>query len=201
MRLLAILLLTFFSCSCVRSEQSIIQERVSQVIVFDDEVVEAPVASFIAKLKKQDEGDSPIFVILRSDGGIVSNGLKMSRAIQEARNPVVCIVDERAFSMAFYILQSCDKRIMTYGSLLMMHKPYPVNVTPNENQKVFLEFIFRAMCEQMSLKMKVNGTELLKILSKGDVFFTWREAKHLGAVDLVVESVEAALKNPFKEAL
>ena len=64
-------------------------------------------------------------VVLRinSPGGSVLAGFDLARYLEETGIQVVCVVDGEAASMAFYILQSCDVRLMTSRSMLMAHEP------------------------------------------------------------------------------
>lgn len=66
------------------------------------------------------EGVSPVIEI-DSRGGNVNVALDIAKKIERHPHPVYCLVDGRASSCAFDILQSCDLRFMTPRSTLMQH--------------------------------------------------------------------------------
>lgn len=66
-----------------------------------------------------------IVILIKSPGGMADVGQKMIDAIhkeQIAGIRVICLVDSYASSMAFNILTNCDVRLMTPGSLSLVHK-------------------------------------------------------------------------------
>jgi ATP-dependent protease ClpP protease subunit len=87
----------------------------------DSEVAEQTVAIFTMINAEPDRFPAVLFEI-NSPGGSVA-GFRIAKALEDSEVPVVCVVDGLAASMAFYILQSCDTRLMTGHSLLMAHEP------------------------------------------------------------------------------
>lgn len=95
------------------------------VIEFGDEVDDDTVADAIRKIAwANEDGAYGIVLNIDSPGGSVSAGMKLMRAIEESDAPVVCIVDTAAYSMGFYILQSCDVRSTTTRGRLMIHRAF-----------------------------------------------------------------------------
>lgn len=146
---------------------------------------------------KDDAGYPEAMVIeLNSSGGNVDEGFLMAKAIEDVDFPVVCVVDGDAMSTAFYILQSCDYRVMTKRSNLMAHEP--AFVTTNfvgrgldwTNKAEALRTAARGMAEQESRRMKVTVEEFQRRTAFGQEWhFTWEDALKYGAVDLVVDRV------------
>ena len=85
----------------------------------------ASVDGFLAKFKELDGKTEEIWVRIDSLGGSVFGGQELIRGMEIAKSNVVCVVDWKAYSMAFYVLQSrgCDFRLMTKRSSLMAHEP------------------------------------------------------------------------------
>lgn len=152
-------------------------------------------------LKKFDErvtaGDLEIMFRLDSYGGSIFAGLDFIQHVEDAtRNKgilVTCVVDTKAYSMAFVILQSgaCTSRLMTERSTLLAHngrttvKGTAVDI---ESEAKFL----RALDESMaSLVVKRMGTLSLsdyryKVEGK-DWTMASTEALEVNAVDDVVD--------------
>lgn len=79
-----------------------------------------------AKLKKHwEHGDRTLFLRINSNGGSVFAGLDFIQSVEELKKQgasLTCIVDTRAISMGFVILQAvCDVRLATPRSLFLAH--------------------------------------------------------------------------------
>jgi ATP-dependent Clp protease protease subunit len=71
-----------------------------------------------------EESEEPVNIIISSPGGDVFAGLSIIRAIRLAQShgiKVIGKVSGHACSMAFFILQCCDERIMGKLDILMAH--------------------------------------------------------------------------------
>jgi ATP-dependent protease ClpP protease subunit len=114
---------------------------------------------------------------------------------------VVCVVDGKAMSMAFYILQTCDVRLMTKRSYLMVHQPIAQGIedsqpVPLENRLRRLQAIDNAMMQQYVKRMKISAKELRARIDGGrEYYLNSDDAVKAGAVDGVVESVEVTRHN------
>lgn len=88
---------------------------------FDKQSVEG----FSAKFKELDDKNDEVWVRIDSGGGSVFGGQDVIHVLEAATARVVCVVDWKAYSMAFYTLQSsgCDFRLMTKRASLMAHEP------------------------------------------------------------------------------
>jgi len=201
MKLILLFLLLLSSCVCLPKQTTLLPSA-SQVIVFEDSVTELSADKFEKDLLAADSGNSAVFVVIRTGGGSVKAGLKMVNAIQFAKNPVVCIVDQEAMSMGSYIFEACPRRIMIKGGMLMMHKPSLGSPLADLVEFRFLDGLLSSMCEAMAVNMNITGPELRAlILLKHEVYWTWREAMHYGAIDQVESSLKEALEHPFRDHL
>ncbi len=204
MKFFLLLLLALSSCSCLPKKHYSFRPPPSQVVVFEDDVTLEAAATFNANMAVANEGNGPIFVILRTGGGSNLAGYSMVRTIQNSKNPVICITDTRAMSMGFYVLQSCNRRIMTRNALLMMHAPYSANPLDMIRPDVIHYFneTLKAWCEYFAIKMKPTGQEIydvIKAAPNGELYLNAKTGKAIGAVDQVDDTLNDALNNPFKE--
>ena len=84
------------------------------------------------------ENKQSAFVFLDTNGGSVEDGNKIIREVQ--KNNMSCIV-EKAYSMGFAILQSCNRRLMLpYGKIMQHQISFAVQ---NEKAKIesYIDFI------------------------------------------------------------
>lgn len=161
-------------------------------IVFEGPVEEPAATSAILLLKAlQERGAHAIVLEINTPGGIVSDGFRISKAIESSTVPVVCIVDGEADSMGFYILQSCHVRIMTKRSVLMAHQP-SINggggggADDWKSISESLRTLSDAMIEHMSHRMKVTPEEMKARISGSTMWwFNWKDGLQFGAVDMV----------------
>lgn len=190
MKILA-LLLTLLSCAAYPRSP----ER--SHIIFNAEVDGDSVEAFVKELKEADSGDSPIVVEINTPGGSVFAGFQMSRAIEQSKNQVVCVVDGMAASMGLYILQSCDVRIMTARSLLMGHQPGAGAQGQQDELKkmgVILEKLNLVMAAHITSRMSIGIDEYLSLVAHGaELWLTPTEALAIGAIDSKVSSVRDVL--------
>ena len=73
------------------------------------------------------------YLLITSPGGSVDEGMKLIKIIEERRD-IICIADE-AMSIAFIILQACNKRFITKNTVLMHHYAY-IYIDPLEKALV-----------------------------------------------------------------
>lgn len=169
-------------------------------MVFDDSVNPMSALMFQLELADLDSKSDIIVIRINTNGGIVASGLQMMDAIESSRHPVVCVVDRGAYSMGAFILQACDKRIMTKRSLQMIHKiRFSPEYKPTPEDIHTLEVEWGALTEEITLKTKVSADWLNEKTSHGDWYFGWQEALDLGFVDCVVPTMKTVLDNPMCE--
>lgn len=148
--------------------------------------------------KAEKDGFRAMLIEINSGGGSTEEGFKTAKVIENSKMQIVCVVDGTAASEAFYILQSCDRRLMTKRSRLMIHEPYWLkleNVTrkqlkTSENE---LDVFVNSWMEHATGRMNMKPKEVVKRCTAegGDWWLGWETALHFGAVDGVVRSTPA----------
>lgn len=132
----------------------------------------------------------PPAVVLHIDspGGEYDAGFRLAKAIEDAPVPVICIVDGDAASMAFFVLQSCDSRIATPRSTLMIHETALIGKIRRQDVGSLvrsMEVKNAALAQQCTKKAKISVTEFLAKIGQGDWWMTPQEALTLGFLDAV----------------
>lgn len=176
------------------------KEEVSY-IVFSADVDSTSVPAAIAAIDSSQTAKA-IVIEINTDGGSVSDGFQLARAIERSAVPVYCVADMKALSMGFYLLQSCHKRFMTKRAVLMWHEPRmnaapPVGVTKGyENYAARMRAMTTAMVEHVSARLKVKaGVAGAKIANGGEWWISWEEALEIGAVDGIVPNAESLVES------
>jgi len=96
------------------------------IVLYDtvDESTVQPIINFlVAKDKAGAELGvySPVYIVLNTPGGSISQGLRLISAISATTSPVVCIVDEMAYSMGAAIISFCPTVYVQEDSDAMFH--------------------------------------------------------------------------------
>jgi len=148
--------------------------------------------SFLASAVKA--GADMVMLEITTPGGDYDAGHEAARLIENSAAFVVCVADERVASMGFYILQSCDRRLMTERTVLMAHQV--AAMTPDMSMNLFeieqvsnrlraLEFAYAAHCTR---QMKITRAEFQARVTGGKQWWlNAQEALRYGAVDAVVK--------------
>lgn len=137
-------------------------------------------------------GLKPSYVVLRIDtrGGNIDEGFKLAHALEEAPYPVVCVVDDVAYSMGFFILQSCDTRLMTPRAKLLAHEArYEKleNMTAEELVKKISELRVsdNQLVEQACRRLHMSHDEYKDLVHGKEWYMTPADALKVGAVDQI----------------
>jgi ATP-dependent protease ClpP protease subunit len=162
---------------------------------FSDSVDDDSVKKFEKFMKSVAKAKPDMVMIeLNTPGGSLDDGHEMSRLIENAPFPTVCVVDHVAASMGMYLLQSCGTRVMTKRSQLMIHQVALIvsrarlTEVSLENLKNQLRTSTRSYIEWVTHRMKISATEMLqKVNDTHEYFLDWQEALKSGAVDKVVD--------------
>ncbi len=166
-------------------------------ITFDSEVSENSVSMAIQIINEVIKGDAKAIVIeWNTPGGDVDAGFRLARAMEDASVPIVCVVDGDAASMGMYLLQSCDVRMMTKRSSLMVHEA--AIAARLEGHEVTWRSIAdrlratnKAMAEHIAGRMGMPPKVLMERIQGGAQWWmNWDEALQVNAVDMVVTSVK-----------
>src|SRR5258706_5319455 len=143
--------------------------------------------------------DDAIILEINSGGGQMDPGFLIAKAIENSAIPVICVVDGDSASDAFYILQSCQHRLMTDRSELMIHEPslhFPAGSSMNRHALRFcakrLDVLTKSTHNHWTKKLKISRAEFEASLNRnGDWWLDSDEALRIGAVDGVAPSVKA----------
>lgn len=137
--------------------------------------------------------ESEITLIINNPGGDVYEGLAIYDAIKSCKNHVKAIVYGRCMSMASWILQAADERIMAPSAVMMIHygechisghsKSAMIWAKEEERLNKKMEEI---LIEKMRHKVpEVTRTQLHNMI-KFDKILTPQEALELGLVDSIL---------------
>ena len=146
-------------------------------------------------IQAAERGDKVVVIHIDSPGGSVYAGQVLSKIMEAAPLQVVCKVDGMAASMAFYLLQSCDLRLMTERSILMAHEP-SLQISGRGNKDWFkahyeeLLVLGEAMGRHQSRRLKITHEEFMRRIDNRDWNMDSTEALEVGAVDAIVSAVE-----------
>ncbi len=150
-----------------------------------------------------------VMIEIHTGGGSLDAAHEISRSIENAPLTVACIVDGHAYSAGMYILQSCDVRVMTKRSSLMIHQAalmvrQGARLTQQsmDQLKVHITIATRGYVEWCAHRMKVSVADVLKRIDNGgEWYMSWDEALKVGAVDKVVSDPPEAYFAQLKHGL
>ncbi len=151
-------------------------------------------------------GADTVMLEINTPGGSADEGHEMSRIIENAPITVACVVDGKAASMGMYLLQSCDVRVMTKRSYLMVHQVAfivrggaRITQSSADDMREHLGVATRGYVEWVAHRMKVSVKDILaKIDRGGEWFISWEEALKVGAVDKVISDPPEAYFQQLK---
>jgi ATP-dependent Clp protease protease subunit len=176
---------------------------------FDDVVSAASARRAITWMHAQREAGAQALVIkIDTPGGEVDAGFSLINAIRSLGIATYCVVDDRAYSMGFAILQACTVRLATVRATLMIHEarlgvidsppagPGPaaagslMPVADDDERNVSVRAVSRVMAQHCAARMKITLEEYLQ-RTRGDWWMTGQEALGFGALDQITLSVES----------
>lgn len=210
------------SIACMVGQRAALKQAApKQVVVMDPVTISCPVPQvkdgfqhfklegriepqmtddFIANTNAIDPNAKGYIIDINSVGGEIPSGHRIARAIMLLDKPSYCIVDGDGDSMALYILQVCDVRIMTKRSQLLLHGPaqefheFRGKKGAFQNVANELRTLEIALVEQYCTKMKLTEKQILKMIDDKDVWLDWKLADKYGAVDKVVDTYQDGVK-------
>lgn len=165
-------------------------------IYLDSEVDSESSKEIVDYLLAADAMDSeePIYLYINSIGGELFAGLSIINTILSINSPVYGIVLGQAASMAFYILQACDKRYMTTYSILFWHHIILDNISfDNKQEMLKLSQTYtqwnNLVEDLLRHKKKISKTTWNKYFNKdNDIYFSAEQALELKLIDAIFES-------------
>jgi ATP-dependent protease ClpP protease subunit len=137
---------------------------------------------------------------ISSEGGSLYNGMGVVRAVRLAQSRGVRVIGHvygQAQSMAFFILQYCDERVMGVGDILMCHGVslgIHGDIRDMEAEKKQMDFFQELFASLLSTRCTAKDIESKYrdpvtwadiLLSNTPVYFTSEEAMEYGLVDRV----------------
>lgn len=138
--------------------------------------------------------EEPIRIVMNNTGGDSHHGLAIYDAIRNVPSPVHIIVYGHCYSIAAWILQAGDKRIMSKHSSLMIHDGDNSISGKKQEFKNWQKFYEEQdhVCREILLERireKHPGYAMSKLekMLKTDTIFWPREALELGLIDEVIE--------------
>lgn len=183
--------LLFLSFTCSAGAQGI------PVLHLDSEVTAGSVEALQAELIAASLLHPRAIVLeINSPGGDIEAGFRLAKSIEDSATPVVCVVDKTAASMASYILESCQVRLMTRRSMLMFHEPalgsdFNGQQTKWRSIADWLTAETIALAEHVCGHSKMTTAAFLDKIRGGAMWWVnWKEALALGFVDGVVGSTQ-----------
>lgn len=124
--------------------------------------------------------DDPIRIIMNCQGGSVEHGLAIYDAIKACKSPVHIVVMGSAYSMAVWVLQAADHRMMSPSSSLMIHDGEGPKDAFTKRQDVYCRDILLLSIKEKNPKFTVG--ELQAMLDTDTYLSSW-EALDLGLID------------------
>lgn len=199
-----LLFLTLFSCSTADSqslgvyanppkESKVEFDPNAPVVMLKGTIDTEHAGLFIEQLKRAMKSEpSVVTIVINSFGGSVEVGQLLAQLIETAPFKTVCIADQNADSMAFYILQSCSTRLMTKRAVLMAHQISAdldsAKAVTIRNQVESMDALDSANEEHEAARLKISLQEFRSHIANGhDWFMNWELALKVGAVDGIVD--------------
>ena len=123
-------------------------------------------------------------LFIASPGGSIIDGMQFVQFLKDSGKKVTCIAD-RAFSMAFAIMQACDKRVVMENSEMMQHLASFGLQGPAANLKTQYEHILSIVdsLEKMQAKRMHKDLEQFRKDRLSDLWLYGKKIVEYGAAD------------------
>lgn len=162
--------------------------------------VSAGSAYIVAQWVSEHQKFDALVMVIDSPGGSVYYGREISKALESSGVTVYCVVDGMAASATMALLQSCNHRLMTRRSTLMLHKPSTTLdgfVGSRELLSMLsrMEAMEQALGEQYCSRFRISIKACEDKYANGEWFLSWQEALSVGAVDGVTALPGAVLES------
>lgn len=170
------------------SSQDIVWPESEGPLMVEVEEFDEPTYDALKGLLPQvkDAGHKEITIRIDSYGGSVHWGMEMMQLLENSGMHIRCVVDTKAMSMGFFLLESCDERLMTKRSTLMAHEPWTRtqgNATELEETALRLRVLCESMIEVAAEKMHMSKAQMLQKINNREWHMGWEEALQVGAID------------------
>ncbi len=155
----------------------------------------------IMETLKEAKAGQIVMLDINTPGGSVSAGFELEKALESTPAEVFCVVDGNAYSMGFFLLQSCQHRVMTKRSNLMAHEPLeftqgptPLTLNTLEGMTADLSATARGLAEQAIARLKMTYEQYVAKTRGKNWFLAWPEAQAVSAVDCVYAGTGASAR-------
>lgn len=139
-------------------------------------------------------GDQPIMIIMNSPGGDVLHGMSIYDAVTLCKNHVTITINGYGMSIAAWILQAADHRVMTKHSRLMVHTGY-MGLSENHpeiNKRWMKQFDIdedefeNILLEKIKIKKPNFTKKNMKEMLRFDTILTPEQALEFNLIDEIV---------------
>jgi len=121
----------------------------------------------------------------------------LMRHVQLGGTKITCVVDGMAASAGLYLLEVCDTRLATPGSVYLAHE---VSATlegkPSDIERAskMMHDLSDVYLRGIAARLNISFEELKKRTTDKDYWFSAEEAVQIGAVDRIISREEALQK-------
>lgn len=176
-------------------EEGLTPDTKNAVMVTLEDVDGSNVDAIIETLEKfKADGQKNVWIRIDSYGGGVAEGSRLIHEIEGYGQPITCVASDKAMSEGFYILQSCNTRLMTKRAVLMAHQPAVSGLQGNsqvlKDEAKYLDILMDGFIEQCLTRMKITKKEFLDKTTNKVWYMGWEEATKYGAIDGTIEPKE-----------
>ena len=157
--------------------------------------------SLMAQLEKIECENLNVYI--NSYGGSVSAGLTIYNQLKRHKAKVTTYCEGFACSIASIIFMAGDNRVMSNGSLLMIHNPWTVvsgNAKDLRKEAEALDKIAQASINIYMENININEEELINLLDN-ETWLTPQEAIEFGFATSLIEDNAEAVCQSVKQSL
>lgn len=156
---------------------------------YDDDVTPADFKKAMNKLKNKKRID----VHINSGGGGVWAGMAITNILEKHPADTWGYVDGIAASIASVILQGCKNRVVSTGSLVMIHNPSAVAIGEAEDMRKtadMLDKVKTSIIDKYAGRTTTSAEEISQMMTD-ETWMTAEEAVTFGFADSIDENKEA----------
>lgn len=135
-------------------------------------------------------GREEVWLKINSSGGSIENGMALIETIESLRRvKLICVVDHKAYSFGFFLLQACPTRLMTTRSTLMAHEPIidgydGGNAADLRRTAHMLDVLGSGLAQIVVTRMGLTREQYFGYVGGGrDWWMDFKEAENRNAVD------------------
>lgn len=156
-------------------------------------------------LKSVDAAGGEVWLRLDSYGGSIHEGQRLMTALEGMKHArVTCVADQKAMSMAFYLMQShgCKQRLMTRRSVLMAHEPLMSSTGGNEHalrdDADYLRALTSGFVASAAKRMHLSEDYVRAKITNRTWYMDADEAARVNAIDAFVEPEDLPPATPYE---